>query len=125
LVATLAHELAHYRLAGVPTEPPGGADALEFATDLTTVYLGFGLFGANSAFNFRQYQDVMSQGWEAARQGYLSEREWVFALAVYLELRQQSSTEAKSFLKPHLYSDLRKAQRYFERNPHVLAVIRR
>jgi hypothetical protein len=40
LIATLAHELAHYRLASLAEGPPGGPEVLELATDLTTVYMG-------------------------------------------------------------------------------------
>jgi hypothetical protein len=87
LVATFAHELAHYLLAALPELPPGGEENLEFATDLATVYLGFGIFGANTAFRFAQYQDGLTQGWSMSRQGYLAPREWVFALAIFMVLR--------------------------------------
>src|SRR5436305_643584 len=90
----------------------GGEDLHEYTTDLLTVYLGFGTFSANSAFNFSQHQDVMSQGWRYSRLGYLGERGFVFALAIFLELRNQSSDDVKSFLKPHLSADLLKARRY-------------
>jgi len=120
LVATFAHELAHYRLATVLEELPGGQSMHEFATDLATVHAGFGLFGANSAFNFRQFQGVVSQGWSVSRLGYLSPRAWIFALAIFLELRSQPDEDAKAFLKPHLFSDLRKARRYLQRRPVLL-----
>lgn len=120
LVATLAHELGHYLLATLPEPPPGGAENLEFATDLVTVYLGFGLFGANAAFHFEQYQDVMSQGWSTSRQGYLSQREWCFALAVFFALRDLEISDAKPFLKEHLYTDLVKASKYLARNPALI-----
>lgn len=44
LVATFAHELAHYLTATSKEEPPGGWENWEFATDLTAVFLGFGIF---------------------------------------------------------------------------------
>jgi len=124
LIATLAHELAHYKLAGVAEEPPGGEDGHEPATDLLTVYLGFGLFGANSAFNFSQYQAVMSQGWSYSRLGYLSEREWAFALAVFLTLKRQPAQQIHRYLKDHLIADLGKAMRYLEKKPELLAGLR-
>jgi hypothetical protein len=124
LVATLAHELAHYRLSGIAEGPPGGEDAHEPATDLATVYLGFGLFGANSAFNFRQHQDAMSQGWSTSRLGYLTEREWVFALAVFLELRSGGAEPLAPYLKAHLTSDLKTALRYLNKRPELLAPLR-
>jgi hypothetical protein len=112
LVVVLIHELAHYRLAHMRHAPPGGEDLHEYTTDLLTVYLGFGTFSAASAFNFSQHQDVMSQGWRYSRLGYLGERGFVFALAIFLELRDQSSEDVKTFLKPHLFADLLKARRY-------------
>jgi hypothetical protein len=124
LVATLSHELAHYLLATAIGDPPGGHDMHEFATDLTTVFLGFGLFTANQAFNFSQYRDVYSQGWQSSRLGYLRERDWAFALAVFLSLRGQSTDVFKPLLKPHLYADMRKAVRYLERNPQMLMELR-
>ena len=123
LVATLAHELAHYLLVSMGT-PPGGPEMEEFATDLTTAYLGFGLFGAASAFRFAQFQNVISQGWTTSRQGYLSQREWLFGLAVFLELREEPADPLKSHLAPHLFSDLRKAVRYLRSNPALLDELR-
>jgi hypothetical protein len=123
LVATLAHELAHYRLATLPDEVPGGPEAREFATDLTTVYLGFGAFGANCAFNFQQYQSGLTQGWKWSRQGYLGEREWIFSLTLFLILRGQPVETLRSMLKPHLYQDLRKAHRSLIRRPALLAAL--
>ncbi len=115
LIATLAHELAHYLLLRWRTDIPGGDDVHELTTDLLTVYMGFGVFGASTAFNFSQHQDVMSQGWQWSRHGYLNERAWVFGQAVFLELRGETAETVKPFLKAHLYSDLTEAIRYLRR----------
>jgi hypothetical protein len=112
LIATFSHELAHYRLSNLRREIPGGEEVHEYATDLMSVYLGFGLFHANSAFSYSQHQNVMSQGWKYSHLGYLGERGFTFALAVFLELKGQSSDDAKSFLKAHLFSELGKARRH-------------
>jgi hypothetical protein len=125
LIATFAHELAHYRIRSLGDRPPGGDELEEFATDLVTVYMGFGIFGANSAFSFRQFRDVMSQGWSSSRSGYLSQRAWVFAMAVFFALRSQSPMEAIPYLKPHLATDLVKASRYLGRHPTLLEALRR
>jgi hypothetical protein len=117
LIATLIHELGHYLLLSQPEPPPGGEETEELATDLVTVYLGFGLFGANSAFNFQQYTDTHSQGWRTSRQGYLNERMWCYALAIFFLLRGEDIEQAKPFLKSHLYSDLRKAVAYLRKHP--------
>jgi hypothetical protein len=124
LVATFAHEVAHYKLAGIAEEPPDSPDSLETITDLTTVYLGFGLFGANCAFNFSQHQSPLSQGWSWSRLGYLGERDWVFALAVFLMLRGEAAAELRPFLKSHLFADLGKALAYLRHNPTLVATLR-
>jgi hypothetical protein len=81
LVATFAHELAHYLTATSKEEPPGGWENWEFATDIAATFLGFGVFMANSAFSFSQYTNSDSQGWKSSRNGYLSESEHIYALA--------------------------------------------
>lgn len=124
LIATLAHELAHYLLATFPETPPGGKDNVEFATDLATVYLGFGLFGTNTAVQFQQHQDVGSQGWSLSRQGYLTEAEWCFALAVFLRLRGLGIDDAKPYLKDYLVGQLRQSLSYLDGKPDLIESLR-
>jgi hypothetical protein len=82
-VATIAHELCHYLLAKVTTEPPCTWKELEPLTDLASVVEGFGVFAANSHFNFRGWTDVGTQGWSAKKIGYLNEAELGFSLAIF------------------------------------------
>ncbi|MBL6852772.1 MAG: hypothetical protein ISS15_20480 [Alphaproteobacteria bacterium] len=123
LVATLAHELAHYLLHSIADLPPGQELMEEFATDLTTVYLGFGLFGANQAFNFSQFRDIYSQGWQTSGAGYLRERDWALALAIFCALRGEDAAALKPWLKDYLFKDVQSAARYLSKNPQVLAKI--
>jgi len=120
LIATLAHELAHYLLLRWRNDVPGGEEMHEPATDLMTVYMGFGVFGASAAFSFNSD----STGWQWSRHGYLSQRAWVFALAVFLEMRNDSPETVKPFLKQHLYSDLGVALRYLKRGGMIAALQR-
>jgi hypothetical protein len=120
LVATLAHELAHYLIAAKADECPGGHDMHEYATDLTVVFLGFGIFGANLAFNFSQHRDSFSQGWQTSRQGYLRERDWAFALAVFQVLKDLPSQALANLVKPHIYADIKNAERYLRRDPALV-----
>jgi hypothetical protein len=124
LVSTLAHELAHYLIGHPKRMPPGGGSGLEPATELAAVYLGFGIFGANSAFQYQQHQDFMSQGWGYSRHGYIKEREWVFALAVFLALKGMAATVAKPHLKSHLAGQLTRAEKYLQQNPSILERIK-
>ena len=120
LVAVLAHEPAHLRLLGFSENLAGGRDANERATDLATVSMGFGLFGAQCAFNFKRHQDPLSQGWRYSRLGYLDEREWAFALAVWFALTRRDVVSARRYLKPHLFADARAAYASLAPRPTVL-----
>ncbi|WP_448555207.1 hypothetical protein [Thalassotalea montiporae] len=120
LVATLAHELAHYLTATAKDEPPGGWDNWEFATDIAATFMGFGIFMANSAFNFSQYADTDSQGWKSSRSGYLSENEHIYALAIFLLLKDLPINEASRYLKPHLGKQLKKAMKLLSNSDFII-----
>lgn len=115
LVATLAHELSHYRLSYIEEPPPGGPDLEELATDLTVAFMGFGLFGAGASTRMRHG----AVQWA----GYLSPRGWAFALAVFLVLRDQSAKDAEAHLDYRIHEDLVKAVKYLERHPERLAQV--
>lgn len=80
LVAVLAHEIGHIILLR-----PGlvGRDEkdMEPLNDLLMVFLGMGVFTANSAFQFQQFTSYQLQGWSTNRLGYLSEELLGYALA--------------------------------------------
>ena len=107
-VATMAHELAHYLICYAKTCPPGGWDASELTTDVAAVWMGFGVFQANSAKTF----EGTAEGWQAQTQGYLGETMLVTALAVCLAISGQDSTKVVPYLKPHLGKLLKKAVLY-------------
>jgi len=98
LVATLAHELAHYLMHSVDTLPPGGEEHVEPATDLVAVFMGFGVFLTNSAFSFNQYSGNDTIGWQTSTQGYLSTAELAFCLAIFLKLKDISFTDVEPYL---------------------------
>jgi len=116
LVATFAHELAHYLMRTAETPPPGGRDLIEHATDLAAVFLGFGIFMANSAKDFRQFQDFGEQGWEMRGRGYLSENALVAALALFVTLSDASAREAGQGLKDYLRKPFRNARKAIARD---------
>ena len=111
LIATFAHELAHYLLATAPTSPPCEDDEHEILTDLTAAYLGFGVFMANSVFEFEAIQDGPMQGWRYGRSGYLPEQDLVFATALFIAVKKLDPSPAYQCLKPHLAQQLKRALR--------------
>lgn len=115
LVATFAHELAHYLMHTATTVPPGGRELEEHATDLAAVYLGFGIFMANSAKTFRQFQNFEEMGWEMRPQGYLSELALVTGLAIFVRLIDIDSKVVAQSLKDYLRKPFRSALAAVER----------
>ena len=111
LVATFAHELAHYLSFSTSVRPPGGEDFEEPATDFLALFLGFGIFLANSAYQFSQYAGVDSQGWSSRSQGYLSQDELVYGLALFAELKGLQDESVVAHLDTHLRSFFRKSRR--------------
>jgi hypothetical protein len=124
LIATLAHELAHYLLATAPTAPPCEDDEHEFLTDLTAAYLGFGVFMANSVFEFEAIQDGPMQGWRYGRSGYLPEQDLVFATALYITVKELDPHPAYQCLKPHLAKLLKRALRDLTSDKQLVEQIR-
>jgi hypothetical protein len=108
-IATMAHELAHYLLATARTAPPCADDEMEFLTDLTAVCLGFGVFLANSRFEFEAIDDGPMQGWRMGHSGYLPEADLIFALAMFIRAKGLEASPACKYLKPHLAKMLRRA----------------
>jgi hypothetical protein len=102
---------------GIEEEIPGGPELEECVTDVTTVLLGFGVFGANTAFEFQQYSGIDSQGWSTSRSGYLTEAEWAFCLALFLSKKGESEDKITNWLKPNPMALLKQSMRYLRQNP--------
>jgi hypothetical protein len=99
LVATFAHELAHALLSTAPWPQPGGDEAFEPATDVGAVFMGFGVFLANTSFQFEQFQEGAMSGWRSGTLGYLDEIQLAYALAIFVALQEIDPKSLKSHLK--------------------------
>ena len=98
IVGTLCHEVAHAyrRLTGLAE----AYDRLEEEnTDLTTVYLGFGILTTNNAYRFRKWRRTGGPyagiAWSTESAGYLSPQAMAFALAAQVTARGLSASESK------------------------------
>jgi len=109
MVSVFSHELAHYLTATCPEPPPGGWDNWEYATDICAIFMGFGIFQANSAFSFQQYTTSDSIGWKTSGVGYLSQRERCFALGIFLKLKNISPTVAFPYCDRNVKAYLKQA----------------
>jgi hypothetical protein len=112
LVATIVHELCHVILLGGGLLDAKAPDMEPF-TDLATVFFGFGIFTANCAFRFRQFQDDRRQGWSSRRLGYLPEELYGYALARFAAERNEAQPVWAAYLTTNVRA-------YFKRSAHWL-----
>jgi len=108
LVATLAHEFAHVKLLGEKRLDFND----ELLTDLTPVVFGLGIFNANSSF--KEHKSFDSYGHNSL--GYLKQREWGYALALYAFYRQEENPDWVKFLTPNIKSDFKKSTGFIYAN---------
>jgi hypothetical protein len=108
LVATIAHEFAHIKLLGEKRVSFND----ESLTDLATVIFGIGVFNANCAF--REIKNFDSWGHNTL--GYLKQREWGYALALYAYLRQENKPTWINYLTPNIRSDFKKSTAFINAN---------
>jgi len=97
LVAALARELARYYTETFDESAPGGPALVEPALDVATVFMGFGVFMANSALEGAGHE--------------LNEGELAHALALFCLLRRLPPESVDAHLNPHLRKYLRLAAR--------------
>lgn len=94
LIATIAHELAHEILLGENRIEEND----EYLTDLTAITYGFGIFMANSHFNFSSFSTNNGSGWQFSRTGYLPEQIIAYAMA-QLSIQRNENISYSKFLK--------------------------
>jgi hypothetical protein len=114
LVATAAHELAHARLLGEARTHAGREDHEPLA-DLLTVFLGMGVFTGNAVLGFRQWTDAFTQGWRTERRGYLTERMFGYALALFAHLRGEQRPAWAKHLEGDTRAYFKSAHKYLEK----------
>lgn len=120
LVATMAHELGHVILLGGGLINPTTASDHEPLTDLLTVFLGLGIFTANSAARFKQYQDERRQGWTMQRLGYVPEQVHGYALARFAMERGEGKPDWARHLCTNVLSYFKQSRRWLQQNTPAL-----
>jgi len=86
LVATFARGVSHYLFNSGSEDLPDPHVNRECYIDIGAVFLGFGVFLANTAFRSQQLESGVMIGWSYQRQGALSQADVSFALAVFASL---------------------------------------
>jgi len=87
-----------------------------------TVFLGMGIFSANSAARFRQFQDDRRSGWSTQRLGYLPEPVFGYALAKFALERGEDKPSWSRHLSPNVHSDFKHSKRWLEQNPQYVPI---
>lgn len=108
MVATLAHEFSHIKLLGEKRTEFND----EYLTDLTVVIFGLGVFNANAAF--KEHKSFDSYGHNSM--GYLKQKEWGYALALYTYYRQDDSWAWIKYLTANIRSDFKKSMEFILAN---------
>ena len=115
LAATMAHELSHVILLGGGLMDHSLKD-MEPMTDLTTVFLGMGIFNANCAVRFKQWQSDRMQGWSMRHLGYLPEEVFGYALARFAHERNERDPKWVKHLSTNLRSYFKKSAAWLQEN---------
>lgn len=125
LIATFAHELSHALHARAHEQLEIEPELYELFTDLTAIFLGYGVFLANTRFEFSQFTNSDTQGWQAQGAGYLPEADMIFATALFMWIKELPMDMAMPHLKPRLRKMLKKAWRQLERNMDEVEALRK
>jgi hypothetical protein len=108
LVATLAHEFSHIKLLGEKRLDFND----EYLTDLVPVVFGLGIFNANAAF--KEHKSFDSYGHNSI--GYLKQKEWGYALALYAFFRNELTPDWVKYLTPNIKADFGKSMDFIRNN---------
>ncbi len=99
LVSTLAQQLSHHILLGGNHLTTEDSDH-EYVADLLTVFLGFGVFSANSTIRETNWSEGGASGWAMGKRGYLSSQTIGYALALWVSARGDSDSGWTNMLRP-------------------------
>lgn len=113
LVATLAHEIGHEILLGRKLVTPDQQDH-EPLTDLLTVFLGLGVFTANATIRDRAWTSGTLAGWQTKRLGYLNQRTFGYALALFAHARNEAKPTWLKHVRPDVRAPLKSGLRFLD-----------
>ena len=109
LIASYAHTLAYYLGLMAHEPPPGGTENLPHATELLSIFMGFGVIMANSANTSKIRSCGSCSGPAVERQNFLSQFDSTYALAIFTLLKKQDVNDVSRSLKKNLRPFFKKA----------------
>lgn len=119
LVGVMAHEVAHAYRRSVSLECDAPEE--ELLTDITTVYLGFGVLTANNSLRHRTAGEVSGNQaytyWSISKAGYLPPQALIFLLAIQITFQGLDSPRRRrisSHLETNQAAFLRAALRHVD-----------
>ena len=123
MAATFAHLLAQHQLFQSQLTVPGGETYTAQATEIIAVMMGFGLFIANTAYEFKGgcgscYNPA------ANRQASLPENHCVYALAMFCALKGVDNKLVLKHLKKHLRGVYKRSYRDITSRDQQLAQLK-
>jgi hypothetical protein len=119
LRAMLSHEISHYwihTVCGISNPYPIDHEAL---TDLTAVYLGFGVFLFMSSVPYQHHAEAGGKYLE-----YLSSEEQSLALALYVRLKHIDENSVLPFVRPAVAKNFRRHVDYLTAYPQIVSDVR-
>jgi hypothetical protein len=116
LVGTIAHELGHVHLLGHGRITDSEEDH-EPLTDLLTVFLGLGIFTANSVIREKNWLTGNMEGWSVSRRGYLGMPEFGYAFALFARARGEDGKPWSRELRLDVRSAFNQAMRFLSQQP--------
>ena len=124
IIASFAHTLAHYLGSMVKNMPPGGENNWPQVTEILSVFMGFGLMFANSAFVYRNVTCGSCQPTTVNRTAYLSQYDITYALAIFCVLKDIPARDAAKNVKKTLRSYFKKAYKDVKKRESELEKLR-
>ena len=113
IVATMAHELGHVHLLGHRRLSGKDRDH-EPLTDLLTVFLGLGVFNANSVIREHSWDLGVVSGWSIARLGYLDMPVYGYAFAKFAMSRGEDGAGWARELRLTVRTDFQSSLRFLK-----------
>lgn len=111
IVSTIAHELGHVLLLGEGRISSDEEDH-EHLTDLLTVFLGLGVFSANTVIREENWTSDGANFTITSRSGYLTMPMYAYALALYARDRGETRPAWTRELRPDVRSPFKQSLRY-------------